>query len=489
MSRRSAISSTTYPLNKGSAFFVIPALLILWELFYYLGLVDPNRFSHPLGIFLTFGDWHFLRGFLFMLAQWTSAVLLGGTIGITVGAILVHNAWLTRSATRFLHVGVWIPFLVLWAIPIIYPKDNYVLVNVLLVWVLSIAAVSLFSCYEYLVLKSSFNWRWRQILSEVARTSILQGLFISFISQLFLASFGWDWYNFLTFIRPTGINGVYAAIILLSVILFMLSRVFRSNFEDAAKTRGAVIIKELAARGWSSLSGAILFVAVSLVIWQLLSLTILYPFISSPLDVVNAMHSLLALGIDMPYAQGLIWDHIGISILEVFGGLAVGGGIAFLTSRGSRTNGSFKIWAQSILPLTYVMPLIFSILLLAWVGLYGSSIQTALSVALLTFFPFAQALWGLNDEPLLSRLLLAVDEALPFAFVGMLFRESIFSVAGLGFFIVYAREWSYLDQAIAADEAIAASLVVILLLVVLSSSLRWLVKRFYFTDQNFAASR
>jgi hypothetical protein len=58
--------------------------------------------------------------------------------------------------------------------------------------------------------------------------------------------------------------------------------------------------------------------------------------------------------------------------------------------------------------------------------------QKVLAVGCLTFFPFVQALWGLCKHPWPYRVLLAVDDAFPIAFVTMLFAELMAATAGLG---------------------------------------------------------
>jgi hypothetical protein len=88
--------------------------------------------------------------------------------------------------------------------------------------------------------------------------------------------------------------------------------------------------------------------------------------------------------------------------------------------------------------------------------------------ASLSFFPFVQALWGLRNQPIKVQLLLAADDALPFAFVGMLFGETMNAVAGLGFMLSTTQRLS---------ESLAVSVAALGLLIGLSSGLRWETKR------------
>jgi hypothetical protein len=86
-------------------------------------------------------------------------------------------------------------------------------------------------------------------------------------------------------------------------------------------------------------------------------------------------------------------------------------------------------------------------------------------------FPAARALWSYTNFPLASRLLIAVDEALPYAFLGMVFGELYASTAGLGFLIVVARAQLFIA------EAMGTALITFGLLVFISSMLRFAVKR------------
>src|SRR5206468_1772134 len=83
-------------------------------------------------------------------------------------------------------------------------------------------------------------------------------------------------------------------------------------------------------------------------------------------------------------------------------------------------------------------------------------------VAAVSFLPFVQSLWGLRDEPLVRRILLALDNASPYAFVGMLFAQLFASTAGLGFLIVVMRAEGN------STEALAISLITFGLLVAVS---------------------
>ena len=165
---------------------------------------------------------------------------------------------------------------------------------------------------------------------------------------------------------------------------------------------------------------------------------------------------------------------MGISLLEISVGLVLSGVVALIAVRGLSSIAIFRARAFQLLPLTYLIPIALPLFLIHFVGFIGSG-QTTVGIASLSFFPMVQALWGLRDRPVLFRILLAVDEALPYAFVAMFFGEAMSSIVGWGFFSLGSR---YSIGHIA--EGIAAALLSAALLIILSFALRWTAKRIYF---------
>jgi len=337
----------------------------------------------------------------------------------------------------------------------------------------SVIAVILSTSYHYLITRSILEPRWKDIRRLVVRDALLQALFICLISQMWIMPYGWEWY----FFPGTGgyAAALYAVFVLLVAFLFLIDRVFRSSFDHTAAVRGSILIKEVANGSWSSLLGSALITLVLIIVWQLLSASGLYLVISSPVAVLKASYRMLAEGTVITKEYSTLWKHIGVSLSEVLGGLVLGGGSGLVVYKIVSSNDTIKNWLFPILPLTYVAPIVLPIVLIIWLKLLGSW-QTVAGVALLIFFPFVQALWGLHDRPLLCRILLATDDALPFAFVAMLFGEAMSAVAGLGFLMVFAHVNSH-----TVPEGIAVALVTIVLLVVFSSTLRLLAKRLYFS--------
>lgn len=462
---------------KKRATSIFLTLLLLWEVLYYLGWINPRHLSHPLGALQVLVDPKFLKAFGVILSQIAFSSLIGGTIGLGLGALISQSSWVAQLTVRFLRIGLWVPFLVLWAIPPLWS-------NAIAPFYLAVGctAVVLFTCYHFLTLRIVLGLRWKQTLLLLGKFIILQALLFSLLFSQVLSEFGWIW---LFIQRRLSLDVIYSFFILLMLFIFLLDRVFQSDFDKTANTRAKALFKELASASPSSLWGAMLLVIIFLIFWQFFSSTSLgrdLP-LATPLDVLQAGYRLLASGTDKQYAPGEpIWRNtdIVVSVLEVIIGLTLGGCAALLVSNRMSVRDTLRSFMLPLIPLTFAVPIFVpAILPLFGVNRLGLvSLSTILGVGLLTFFPFIQVLWGMRNHPFPFRVLLATDDALPFAFVGMLFGELSGAAAGLAFFIAGARSVNWFN------EAMAASLITICLFIILSSTLRILVKHLYFPAEN-----
>jgi ABC-type nitrate/sulfonate/bicarbonate transport system permease component len=247
----------------------------------------------------------------------------------------------------------------------------------------------------------------------------------------------------------------YAVMFSLVLFLIVVKWVYRSSLDYTAGVRKAILLGELSNRNQASLWGAMLLVLLCLVAWQLLGMVEYLQV--SPVSVFRVFSLLVS--------EAHIWNDVRVSLLEIFGGLVIGGGVALIISMGLSRSVIFRNLMLPLLPLTYVVPIV---LLPAWsfqLGLIFSKWTTA-CVAFLSFFPFVQAFWGLRDQPLLLRILLAVDDALPYAFIAIVYGEAMYATAGLGFAVVVEAAASQ------SDKTLAVFLLTLGLLAGLSSALR-----------------
>lgn len=444
--------------------------LVLWEVTYRLELIAAGL-GHPVGIFLMLSNSTFLGRFALMLAQVAFASLFGGGIGKFSGQMIIRSSWLTQATIRFLRLGLWLPFLIYWTLPIWPPREEYVYDSIIWAWLASVTAAALFACYSYLTTLSALELKWSDVRTYLAREVVLQSFLIAVISQFWTGPYSWVWF------AGAEVERVYAAALLLVSFVFLLGLVFRSNFGQTAQVRGNILVKEIDNSNWSSLAGAFLLAVLCLVFWQLLSAPLApYLLISPPLDVFRTVYRLLVRGSHIRYVEPIFWQHIGVSLVETVGGLIFSGVIALIVSDRLAKNAGFRRFAFPLLPLTYVTPIVLPIFVIQWVGGYTGPWRVALGSASLAFFPYLRVFWGLVDRPLACRLLLAIDDALPFALLGAILGEAINAVAGLGYFMVVTSRGR--DTII---EGLAAALITVLLLAVLSSVLRLMAKRLCFS--------
>jgi len=395
----------------------------------------------------------FLAGFLSMLIQVAMTAVIGGTLGVSIGAGIIRSSQLTRATISFLRIGLWIPFLAVWALP-------HVLI-------LNIITVLLLACYYYLALRFLLGMTWPDARVHVVRETLLQALFFALFSQIWLQPGGWDWFSFAG--KQEDAVG-YSVLICILGLLFLLRLVFRLGFDASAVLHGRLIVTGLVGKTEVPSIAAVI-VAVVLGHSQSFSLHDNSSLIST---AEIGFRQLTSATIETK-AYELVLGDVAISLLEILGGLVLTGVFAFIVYKCLATNVTLRNWLLPVMPLTYIAPIVLSLFLMNW-RILNLGWQTTTAVAFVTFFPFLRVLWGLRDLPLLCRILLAGEAALPFAFVAMLFGETISAVSGLGFYIVLTRD------ALQTQNAVAGALLVTVLLATLSSILRRLVRRLYFSS-------
>ncbi len=379
-----------------------------------------------------------------MLRQIIFSLVSGGIIGVAIGSLILYSSWLTQATLRFLHIGLWLPFLVIFAVPETF-------------W-LGIVAVMLCTCYHYLAARSLLRLQGHDTRTYAVREGVLQALFISLISQIWVQSWLWFIFPFVAF-------------------LGLVNWLFRSSFDVTAEMRATIRIEEVNTATWKSFWEAVLLMVVCLAIWQLFSASRFNFLRVSPFEPINAAYYL--------FMSGEIWGDIRLSLLEVVGGMVLGSSMALVVFALLSTTLTFRNFLFLLLPLTHIAPIV--LWLLVWVT-WIVSLQDFLflwhkviAVGCLTFFPFVQALWGLRERPLLYRVLMAIDDSLPIAFVTMCFGELYAATAGLGFMMTVASATGQ------TDKGLAGFLITLVLLVTLSSTLRWVVKRLYLSESSSQA--
>jgi len=404
----------------------------------------------------------FLKEFGSFVIHVLSLSLIGGFVGIVLGALILRCSWVKRPTIRFLRIGLWAPFIILFALTF---RSDYAVAGV---YFIGLIAIALFACSCFLSMRDVCGLTWRESVKDGANEIILQAILFSLFSQFYLGV-GWIWFVF----QDERLGSFCAVLVLLLITLVVLHRVFQSTFDYMAQRRGKILIGELSEMTVASVGGVIVFVLCCIILWQLASdLVGRYVSVSRPSDVLHTAFRLLWK--DAALTSRAIWVDVVVSLAEISGGIVVGGVIAIIVFNGLTVNKTFRDLAFPLLPLTQVVPIIVPMILPIFgiTSLGHISLSSTLGVALVSFFPFVQSMWGLTGRSPLSQILISVDRALPFAFVTVLCGELFGSVAGLGFLMALARSESKYQ------DAMAVAVLTLTLLFGLSSALRFAARRF-----------
>jgi ABC-type nitrate/sulfonate/bicarbonate transport system permease component len=439
-----------FSLDRTSIFLYLVFILFLWDFAYFVGLRNIQRFPHPFTLFSQLGDVQVLRGFArVFLRQTIFAAVAGGIIGIASAFLVLKSTRITAVVLSSLHPGMWLPFFILFA-----TYDPFTL---------SIAAVAFCTAYYYLAGVFFLGLSSRELRTYVGREAMLQALFISLLSQLRWE--GWYWFDFAF---PNELERGIGVSIIILLLLCLVNWSFRADFALTAARRAAIMDKEWNISSWKTLVELPLFAVSLVLLWQMLGLRSINVQ-SSPHGIIEAAYYLLG--------QNDIYRDIKASLLVVFGGLVLGFCIAVLALAVlSTTQGIARNVMFTVLSALHILPIVLWLFLFfinTWIPDFFGMGQKVILVGFLSFFTITQMLWGLRSHPLASRVLLAIDEALPIAFVAMLFSEMYAATKGIGFAMVVASAGNK------TDKALAIFLITAALLAFISATFRSIAKRVY----------
>jgi hypothetical protein len=323
------------------------------------------------------------------------------------------------------------------------------------------------ACYFYLSARHSLQLNWRRAAFTIIRPVVSDILLLSFLLQIILFPNGWRWFapiDTKPMARPL------ATILLVGGLSFLLHLISRSNFATAADIIGVTTVRQLRETNWISFLGSGILWFLCFALWDRLFVVIRDIFGIAPLREVNrAAYRLLTTGSMIANMEEPLWLDIGVSSQEVAEGLLLTVLAAIIATKMLRALASPTIRSSLFFAVSHIVPIVLAIGSIPWIGI--NHWFRAAIIAAISFLPFVQALRGLRDQTLPSRVLLALDNALPYAFVGMLFGQLYASTAGLGFFIVISRAQGN------RTEALATSLITFGLMVAVSLTLRLSVKK------------
>jgi hypothetical protein len=415
---------------------------------------------------------HLLIAFVMTLAQFTLSCALGGMCGYVLSGLLNYNRSLAQLMIRFLGIGYWAPLylyaaLPLWPVrPTLEPQEGLAIIF-WPAWVTAIAtipAVSLCSLYQSLLVRTQSGLLRTSALKAAKVNIVIYTSLVVVLSQLWITTFGW-----LSFLGSSvvGSAGATLGILIVALLVYILIRRFFPNFSELARNHAKVFETQLSNNAWSIAFGGISVLISIIFFWYLLATT--FPNYNwhnvGLFDLVKIAFAWVTAAGDARIAETNIWIHFLVSLLELGAGLLGTIAIWLLISSLELTNASsrkFKIQASYF---TWLFPLA-AIGILSDLGVLTGSLQTSAVITSLTLFPFVRLYQGFADKKIIVRVLFALEDALPFGFVGLFFGETMSAVAGLGFVITTERASFHVA------EAIGAAFLMYIIFVILSALLR-----------------
>ncbi|HET8669434.1 MAG TPA: hypothetical protein VFM05_02055 [Candidatus Saccharimonadales bacterium] len=437
-------------IDRTRIFLAVVLLLYLWDVAFFVGLRNPDHVPHPFSLFRTLGDIEVLRGFPAMLREVIFSFASGSLIGIAIGALVLYSSSLSALIRSLLRILLWLPLIVIFAVPA--PL------------VMGIIAVALCACYYYIAARSSLGLRLSDAWIYTAREALLQALLVCLLSQLWVSH--WQWSSFTTFMKVGPGFKVFATLV---GLMGFINWCFRSDFQLMANTHAAILSQELESKKRLSFN---CFQASAIYRLTLLATVSLLFYLSFG-SILNNQ----------------IWRDMVLSLLEVIGGIVSGGlvgqGVFVLLSR----KAGLRKLVFPLLPLMHISAIaLWLIVFVVWLNWFRPANSSFLyfwhkiiAVGCLTFFPLVQSLWGFRDRPIWYRVLIAIHEALPIAFVAMFFGEAYGATQGVGFLAVVASPTQQ------SDKAIAICFLTFVLMVGLSVLLRSAVITLYSSEKTAQA--
>jgi ABC-type nitrate/sulfonate/bicarbonate transport system permease component len=394
-------------------------------------------------------DTDFTLRFGWFVAHVALAAAIGGGLGVGLASLLQRSNRLAQSCILFLRLGHWLPFFVLWGLPSWKPGTAQVtnlsaLVGITWETIDVVPMIVFSSCYFRLSFAMSAPSELLKNTFPTLKAVFLHSLLICILWQIWVPGWPWRWFA----LTPSIMIGVIV-LFLLAALAWLINLWTRMSWQDDLDARRVMVL------------------------WQTNRFTT-NTFGGAALIAIAYVYGLLFTGAKaFPEAGTTIGYDIYASLTEVVAGFALAGivGVAFIQIRAAGER------VSQILDKTAALSSI------APIGLWMSCIVTipgfisfwskATIAGCLAFYPLVSSLQSLEDMPTSRRWLLAIEQALPFAFVGMIFGEMWGGTRGLSFLMVSA------GASLRANDALAVSLVTFGVLVLISFAIRIFVNRLY----------
>jgi ABC-type nitrate/sulfonate/bicarbonate transport system permease component len=238
----------------------------------------------------------------------------------------------------------------------------------------------------------------------------------------------------------------------------------RTDIGQAAGLRKQIILNDILRANDGSFWSATLMVVALGIVWQLLG----------EFGYFRVSFSGIVLAAAPLFSHlDLLW-HISVSLFDILIGCAISGLIALIISELLSTKATYQRWLLPLLSLTFATPMI---MLPAWhEWLFNQRLWQFTCVAVLSFFPLIEAVWIFRTERQTTKVFLAAEQALPYAFAAILYGDMMSATKGLGFAIVVATATKQYEK------GFAIFLITLSLLFVLTATLRFVAKGFVLAE-------
>jgi ABC-type nitrate/sulfonate/bicarbonate transport system permease component len=370
------------------------------------------------------GGEYLRRGLRLIAIVFGLTCLSGGLIGVVLGSLIARNTQFSSVGIQILRFAQWLPFLtwyvliLLALVPLDQQPGRYIYL-----WTISIPAVAFAACYHYLCRRIVSQQDWKQTISEAAMFSVFRAIYVSVV--LALSAWMQSWINWP--LQPVVHFFVFIA---LALFLLAVNWIYRSGLVDIAVSLEENLDEKLHRQNGGSFAAIGSLAVLFFVLWELLSEI---GVVQVSLIEVSKAVAVLIVNADM-------WINIGVSLAEILSGLMFNALVTLaLYATTSNSNLLGRVFVRMV-PTTFVARIV---LLPIWLHMLAHKSLNFIfwipsSVVVFCFYPFIQAFWVTRDQPLFSRLLFAMETALPYAFTGMIYGEMMNATAGLGFAMVSA---------------------------------------------------
>lgn len=406
----------------------------------------------------------------------TLAITFGLTCapGILLGTVLANavsrSPKLTLAALGILRIWQWIPFLTWWVLIhlLFFPFDQKAGAYFYL-WAIGLPAVALGCCYQYLLVHEKIVVPPRTALIEGARIGVFRALFISIVMSLSIWMEPWV-------PQTVGYNVTrnHVTAVILAALLALVHWLYGSWMQCFGQACRQLLLPIPKQNDRESIwIAAIVLLAVT-ALWEVLN----------GLHIMKVSASKVVVTAITLVSHAETWIDIWASLSSVLVGMIVMAFVAIPLSWILSRETPWSRPALTILSLTFAIPMI---LLPAWhhtlMPTYGAFWGWySVSVACLTLYPMIETLWALRKDPLIFRIAIAIEQALPYGFCAILYAEMMSSTAGWGFAQVKA------GAAEQTAQGLSATLISIVLLFLLTFSMRklagWLCRSHELASQN-----